>query len=471
MNPFVRALQEGAPRDALALRWDGASISFGALAERARGAAGWLARQGVGPGDRVAALLPSGPAFVELLHAAMCAGAVLVPLNTRLTARELAAQLLDSEPALLVHGAGALAARAAEAGRALRRVEVGVALPPGDASHATAPSDADPLVALVYTSGTTGRAKGVMLGAGAFAASAAASRAQLGVRAGDRWLACLPPFHVGGLAILLRSVLEGVAVELHAGFDADRVAARIAAGEIEWISLVPTMLARVLRSERFAASPALRGILLGGAAAPAPLLEEARARGLPLAPTYGLTEAASQVATRPPGVPGGGLAILPGTSVRIACDGDGGDTGEIHVAGPTLMRGYWRQPAESERTLRDGWLRTGDLGRLDAFGALHVLSRRSDLIVSGGENVYPAEVEAVLLAHPQVRDAAVAGVPDPEFGARPAAWIVSDAPLDAESLRAFCRARLAGYKVPVAFARLPELPRNAGGKLLRDRLS
>ncbi|RIL02375.1 MAG: o-succinylbenzoate--CoA ligase, partial [Proteobacteria bacterium] len=346
-----------------------------------------------------------------------------------------------------------------------RRAEVGAWL---RAPHASADpariDDADPLAAIVYTSGTTGRPKGAMLPARAFAASAAASRAQLGVRAGDRWLACLPLFHVGGLAVLARSAADGVAVELHERFDAAAVASRLASGEVQWASLVPAMLARVLAADTREASPALRGILVGGAAAPEPLLEAAAKRGFPIAPTYGLTEAASQVATRPPGAPGRGLVPLPATQVAIA------DDGEILVAGPTVMRGYWRQPGATERALRGGWLHTGDVGRLDERGALHVLARRTDLIVSGGENVYPAEVEAVLAEHPSVREVAVAGVPDAEFGARPAAWIVAAAPLDADGLRAFCRARLAGYKVPVAFHRVAALPRGASGKVLRDRL-
>jgi O-succinylbenzoic acid--CoA ligase len=222
-------------------------------------------------------------------------------------------------------------------------------------------------------------------------------------------------------------------------------------------------------------SPALRAVLLGGAAASDSLLEAAARAGIPLAPSYGLTEAASQVATRRPGNSPAGLEPLPGTSVRIAGPGGAkcapGEPGEIQVAGPTVMRGYWRRLGATASALAGGWLHTGDVGHLDAAGRLHVLARRTDLIVSGGENVYPAEVEAVLAAHPGVCDVAVAGVADAEFGARPAAWIVSDAALDADVLRAFCRARLAAFKVPIAFHRVAELPRNAGGKVLRDRLA
>jgi O-succinylbenzoic acid--CoA ligase len=147
------------------------------------------------------------------------------------------------------------------------------------------------------------------------------------------------------------------------------------------------------------------------------------------------------------------------------------EPGEILVASDTVMRGYWRRPDDTARALAGGWLHTGDIGFLDAAGDLRVLARRSDLIVSGGENVYPAEVEAVLASHPQVCEAGVAGVPDAEYGARPAAWIVAEPAIGADALHEFCRARLAGFKVPVAFHFVAALPRNASGKILRDQLS
>ncbi|MBS1106960.1 MAG: O-succinylbenzoic acid--CoA ligase, partial [Deltaproteobacteria bacterium] len=150
---------------------------------------------------------------------------------------------------------------------------------------------------------------------------------------------------------------------------------------------------------------------------------------------------------------------------------EAGEPGEILVASETVMRGYWRRPDDTARALAGGWLHTGDIGFLDAASELHVLARRSDLIVSGGENVYPAEVEAVLASHPQVCEAAVAGVPDAEFGARPAAWVVAEPAIGADVLHHFCRTRLAGFKVPVAFHFVASLPRNANGKVLREQLS
>jgi O-succinylbenzoic acid--CoA ligase len=235
------------------------------------------------------------------------------------------------------------------------------------------------------------------------------------------------------------------------------------------------MLARVLDRDAGPFAPSLRAVLVGGGPIPEPLLARARARGLPVLPTYGLTEAASQVATAAPGDadrPAGSVGrALPGITVRIgAADTEG--FGEILVRGPTVMAGYLGRADDTAAGLRNGWLHTGDLGRLDDEGRLTVADRRSDLIVTGGENVYPREVETVLLAHPAVREAAVYGVTDPEWGQRVAAAVVAraDATLDGEALRAWCGERLAAFKVPRAIALVAALPRTTGGKLQRRRL-
>jgi O-succinylbenzoic acid--CoA ligase len=217
--------------------------------------------------------------------------------------------------------------------------------------------------------------------------------------------------------------------------------------------------------------------LLGGSGASQALLERAAQAGWPVAATYGLTEAASQVATRAPGAaPDAPLTALPGVELRvIGADASvvaPGEVGEILVRGANVMAQYWNAPAASATALRDGWLHTGDLGALDAKGKLRVFDRRADLIVSGGENIYPAEIEAVLGEHPDVAAVGVAGVHDPEFGARPVAWIVA-APGRAPSgdaLREYCRKQLAGYKVPLRFHRVAELPCTAAGKIQRHRL-
>jgi O-succinylbenzoic acid--CoA ligase len=345
-----------------------------------------------------------------------------------------------------------------------------------------APSATDSSLAILFTSGTSGAAKGAELTHGNFLWSAMASAVHLGVDPSDRWLACMPLSHVGGLSILLRAVLYGNTVVVHERFDPAAANRAFDRDGITCASLVATMLARILedRGDR-PAPPQLRCVLLGGGPAPAPLTRRAQQLGFPIAPTYGLTEAASQVATRPPHdtatTPGAGLRPLLGTEVRIV-DGEDRDVpdgapGELLVRGPTVMRGYVNRPAETAEALRGGWLHTGDVAVRAGDGSLGILERRSDLIISGGENVYPSEIEGALLEHPDVAEAAVAAVPDDDFGQRPAAWLVfrpGTAP-DGEHLRAFCRDRLAGYKVPVAFRGVAALPRNAAGKLLRRALA
>ncbi len=245
-------------------------------------------------------------------------------------------------------------------------------------------------------------------------------------------------------------------------------------------SVVSTMLQRLLEVRGKHPYPRrFRCFLLGGGPAPRPLLEACARLGAPVVHTYGLTEAASQVATLPPEdalrkLGSAGKPLLP-TELRIERDGRAlpqGGVGEIVVRGPTVMPGYVSQPAATAEALRGGWLHTGDLGYLDEEGYLYVVDRRDDLIVSGGENVSPAEVEAALLAHPAVEDAGVYAEPHPAWGqaVTAAVQLRPGARLDMEELQAFCRKRLAGYKVPTRIRFLDALPRNAAGKLQRARL-
>jgi O-succinylbenzoic acid--CoA ligase len=304
----------------------------------------------------------------------------------------------------------------------------------------------------MFTSGTTGEPRPVPLTRSNFEASARASAAHLGVDPADRWLCCLPAFHVGGLSILIRSGLEGTTAVLEEGFDAQRVRALLEGGEVTLVSLVPTMLAR-LRDAGFERAPRLRGILLGGGPIPDDLLEWALAAGLPVMPTYGMTETASQVATA---APGERLARpLSGVELKI------GDGGEILVRGPMVS------PAADRRD-GDGWLHTGDRGRLTADGLLDVEGRMDDLIVTGGENVAAREVEQVLLAHPEVADAAVLGVEDSEWGRAVTAFVVGG-PGEAELLE-HCRERLPGFKVPKRVVTVASLPRTPSGKVMRAEL-
>jgi len=468
-----------------ALRFAGESWDYAGMLRAARSLAAALElAAGVGPGDVVAALLPNGSDYALLLHALRLRRATLLPLNLRLTPAELRHQLNDARARLLVHSP-AWSREAAATSVARAAIEGGVLATPVADVAGVAAAHADlargDVLAVVYTSGTTGRPKGALLSESAFEASARASAALLGEAAGERWLACMPLFHVGGLSILLRATLAGACAVVHERFDPEAVSRSLDREGITGVSLVAAMLRRLLDLRGAAPSPpALRCLLLGGGPASTELLARALALGYPLAPTYGLTEAASQVATRRPGedtLPlDAGLRPLPGTELRIEDDtGEAlapGEAGEICVRGPTLMRGYLGRPEASARALRGGWLHTGDVGRLDDAGHLQVLDRRDDLIVSGGENVYPAEVEVVLEAHPAVAEAAVVAEDDAHFGARPRAfWVAADAGApEPQDLADFCRARLAAYKVPISFTRLESLPRNASGKLLRRQL-
>jgi O-succinylbenzoic acid--CoA ligase len=324
----------------------------------------------------------------------------------------------------------------------------------------------DRVQSILYTSGTTGRSKAAQLTGAAHLASARSTAQLLDLDERTRWLCCLPLFHVGGLAILHRCALVGGAVLLHERFDAAAAAAALWREGATHASLVATTLQRTLdASADLSAPPSLRAVLVGGGPAPAPLLERARRAGLRVLHTYGLTEASSHVTCEPPGEADGATAgpAVPLTEVRVA-------RGEIEVRGPTLFSGYLGDEPATGAALRDGWLRTGDLGALDERGRLVVHARRSDLILSGGENVYPAEIEAALLAHPAVVEAAVVGRPDAEWGQSVAAAVALRAPCSEAELAHFLRARLAPFKQPRAWLVLQALPRNAAGKVDRAAL-
>jgi O-succinylbenzoic acid--CoA ligase len=482
---WLRARAEASPQ-ATALVIGGRSWRFAELDALASRLCGHLRADGLDAGDHVGVLMPNSLATVIHVFALAQLGAVLVPLNTRLTAAELAWQIERADCARLVctpsleargrdaAGAALLCVAPEEPATFEQWLDGWPTLPPGrDAGWSP-----DALQAVVFTSGTTGYAKGATITFANHFWSAIGSAFRLGVSPDDRWLTCLPLYHVGGLAILFRSCLYGTAVVLHNGFDAGAVRHSLAMEEITLVSLVPTMLQRLLHEELTGAdAPRLRLALLGGAALPPDLAEAARRAGIPVAATYGLTEAASQVATRLPteerAKPGSVGRPLLFTRVAVVA-GDGrelppGEVGEIVVAGPTVMAGYYRDPAATAAALRGGRLHTGDLGYLDDEGDLWVLDRRGDLIVSGGENVYPAEVERVLREHPAVALACVVGLPDSEWGQRVAAAVTLRRPGQAteEELLAFTRERLAGYKQPRLLALADELPQTSSGKIQR----
>jgi O-succinylbenzoic acid--CoA ligase len=324
--------------------------------------------------------------------------------------------------------------------------------------------------ALLFTSGTTGQPKAARLSVGAFDALARASAENLGPRPGDRWLCNLRCSTSAGSA--WRSAARTTGRRWCSTlFDAEAVVRAVGEDGITHLSLVARTLEQCLDAG-LRAGP-LRAVLVGGGPIPPALVERARAAGLPLLLTYGLTEACSQVTTERPGEADGRTAgaPLPGLEVRILAADDrpvaAGEEGTITVRGPTLMRGYLDDDAATAEVLRAGWLLTGDIGRLDAAGRLTVFARRTDLILAGGENVYPAEVEAVLATHPGVAEVAVVGRPDPRWGQVPVAVVVPRPAASLEDLFSWARARLAAFKVPAEVFPATSLPRTAAGKVDR----
>ncbi|NTX62338.1 o-succinylbenzoate--CoA ligase [Myxococcus sp. CA051A] len=474
MTKFGCPIREGASHhpDAEALTFAGRSWSYGALDAEVRRWVAALEARGVGKGHRVCVLATNHAACVFFFWAVGRVGAVLAPLNARLTRVELEPLSQDVEPGLTL------------ALGTLRERLVGAEVLETFAAEASSDTcveleEHEPRVVL-FTSGTTGRPKGAVLTEGNFRASSRGSAANLGEHPAPRWLGTLPLFHVGGLAMLTRTAYEGGCLVLHERFDAETTSRAINEEKVSHASLVATTLERVLDVRAGRRVPeTFKVALIGGGPVPLPLLERARAVGLLALQTYGLTEACSQVTTERPSEADGRTAgpPLPGMEIRIV--GERGEVrgpgqeGDIEVRGPTVMAGYWRRPEATREVLREGWLRTKDLGVLDARGRLTVLSRRTDLIVRGGENIYPAEVEAVLANHSSVQEAAVVGVADPRWGEVPVAFLalrVGQSRPEVEAMEAWCRQSLAGFKLPARFIWVDALPRNAMGKLERSSL-
>ncbi len=457
------------PPRQIALVDDQRSYTYAALSDWADRLVDRLRRAGAQAGDVIGVAFGARgnlAAHIALIHALARGEMVMTPLNARLHAHERLQQAYEADCRFLV-----------DEDWLEDDARAPLSLPVREDFDRAALRGAQ---GIFFTSGTTGKPKGALISLEAHLASAHMSAERLGAFPTDRWLLNLPMYHVGGLAIVFRTALAGATIVLHPHFDAARLDAAVANQGISLISLVPTTLHRWLKQTPQPRAPHLRAVLLGGAAAPLALLQRAWQAQLPIAPTYGLTEAASQVATAQPDearcAPGSVGKPLPGNTVWIA-DEDGsplppGAIGEIVVRGPTLMRGYYRQPDATQRALRNGALHTGDFGYLDAQGHLWVVNRREDLIVSGGENVYPAEVEAALHAHPAVQEACVFGLDDPEWGQRVAAAVILQPGVmtSAQALIAFVRERLAGYKAPRHIFFLDELPRNAMGKVQRAQL-
>ncbi len=403
-------------------------------------AATWLRRQ-ARPGARIVLRAPPSAATAALIQGAWAAGVCLVPINRRLGDAEAAPLIARAAPDVVL---GELPAFS------------GTGDPGGDDHDPAAPA------LVLFTSGTTGEPKAVRLSRRALRAAAGAACLRLGLEQGDTWCACLPLDHIGGIGIVLRSLLTGYAIHLHDRFDAAAVRADLDNGATG-TSLVPTMLHRLATA---AWAPALRVLLIGGGPLDRALAQRTAELGVAPCQTYGLSECASQVCTLAPAEAAAGLgtAGTPVAGMEVSLTRDGA----IRVRGSSLMDGYEGRPSPFDA---DGWFTTGDLGSFDGAGRLTVLGRADEVIVTGGEKVAPHEVEACLTGIPGIREALVYGLPDPEWGRRVCALLVADADPVTDDVIRTRLADLADFKRPKRWRWVGELPRNGMGKVRRTGMS
>lgn len=461
---------------------DGRSWTYAELDRWADGIASMLGEKyGVGRGDRVAFLGPNDPAMIALLFACARLGAILVPLNWRLAAAELVFIVEDCAPNVLFFDD-----EFEDAAQQCLCVSVqrdALEDPDGAASPSEQSGQLNDPLLIVYTSGTTGRPKGALLSQRALESNAVGSIDMHQMTAGDDVLVVLPLFHVGGLNIALTPALSiGATVHLHARFDPAATLAAIQSIKPQVLVLVPATMQAVMGMPDWAEADlsSLRMVTTGSMIVPLPLIAAWEERGVSVVQVYGSTETCPVAAyTRP-----GEGQSNPRSTGRAGCESemrivgpDGtllppGEDGEIEIKGAHVMDGYWRRPEETAAALRDGWFRTGDIGALDEHGNLYFKERSKHMIISGGENIYPAEIERVLAAVPGVSECAVCGIPDEKWGEVPAAALVAKglvAPKEKDIQDALAE-NLARFKHPKLVRFLDALPRNVMGKVVHDDL-
>ncbi|GAA4318714.1 long-chain fatty acid--CoA ligase [Streptomyces venetus] len=448
-----------------------------------------LRERGVRRGDRIAYLGPNHPSYLETLFAAGTLGAVFVPLNTRLAGPEIAYQLADSGAKALVYGPSHAGLVAGLPGSTDVRtyLEVGAEYEESLASASPEPIDApvapDDTCIIMYTSGTTGRPKGAMLTHGNLTWNAINVLVDTDLIADERALVSAPLFHTAGLNMLtLPVLLKGGACVLVEAFDPDSTFDLVERHHITFMFGVPTMFDQVARHPRWpdADLSSLRILTCGGSPVPTPLIAAYQERGLTFLQGYGMTEAApgTLFLDAEHAIGKAGSAGVPHffSDVRVVrpdlAPVDVGEVGEVVVRGPHVMPGYWGLPEETAASFADGWFRSGDAAQIDEDGYVHIVDRIKDMIISGGENIYPAEIEDQLLAHPDIVECAVIGVPDDKWGEVPRAVVVprEGAALDPDEVLASLAGRLAKYKIPKSVVLADELPRTASGKLLKSRV-
>jgi len=479
---FAQSLKGRAQEPALDTEIDGRrrTLTFGDLDERSNRLAGELEARGVAAGDRVVLFMPNGVAFIDAFLATLKLGAIVVPVNVLYRERELTHILGDAEPRAVVTTDDLAAYIPPQVARWTAR-ELSAAAETRAPLETIVSRGADWPAGIVYTSGTTGRAKGAVLSHANFAVNAQNLVASWRVSANDRYLCTLPLFHVHGLGNGVTGwLLSGCRMRLVERFDSARAITWFSEWRPTLFFGVPTMFFRMLEWPPNVCAEIGREMRLfvsGSAPLPARVLEEFRARfGHTILERYGMSETLMNLGNPYEGErrPGSVGFPLPGVEARIV-GADGahvadGEVGQLQVRGPNVFREYWRNPEATRAAFVDGWFRTGDLAERSPDGYYTLRGRSGDLIISGGFNIYPREIEEVLLECPGVREAAVVGVADAARGEVPVAYVVGEGTIDDAELAAICERQLASFKRPRAFIRVQALPRNALGKVQRHLL-
>ena len=468
-----------------ALTFDGTCLDYAALDRAVAAMAGWLAARGIGPGDRVALYARNHPdSFVTLLAVSRI-GAMMVPLNWRLSAAELSWQMADAAPALLIHGPEfAEMATGLATESACPRIALGSELAAERDGHelaeAHATGSADAELMIVYTSGTTGRPKGAVLAQPAMIANAVMSHDAYAMRPDDVVLNILPLFHVGGLNIQpLPALLCGAHVVIAPVFDPAATLALIGDHAVTQVTVVPTVLAALLAQAQWPTAnlTSLRMIAIGSTDVPVPLIEAVHDRGIPVVQVYGATETAPTAIYQTADIAFDSVGSIgrAGCACEIRITGpDGADmpvgaVGEIRVRGANILTRYWNNDAASRDSIRDGWFHTGDMARIDDRGLYWFADRLKHVIISGGENIYPAELERVLREMKGLAEFAVVGRDDDRWGQVPVVVAVrADDTVTGQSVLAHFDGRLARFKRPKDVVFVAALPRNALGKVVAE---